>query len=317
MNEIGGYIELDTYDRPMLHEKAIALNCGRNALAYVLRSRGIKRLLVPRLICNSVINVCRRENVDVVLYSVGKDFFPAEEVRISDEEWLYIVNYYSQISNNQLEKLKEKHKRIIVDNAQSYFQAPIGGVDTLYTCRKYFGVSDGAFLYTTVKSDESYAVDESYQRMGFLLGRYEREASRFYAEYVHNNELMEFEPIKCMSKLTRNLLHGVNYESIQNVRESNYIILHRALDGVNELTLSTTPGTYMYPLLVKNGEQVRKKLQEKKIYIPILWPEVMERCAEDRIERSLAANVLPLPIDQRYGKNEMDYIIKEVLESIS
>ncbi len=42
MREIGGYIELDTYRLPMLHEGAIALNCGRNALAYLLRARRIK-----------------------------------------------------------------------------------------------------------------------------------------------------------------------------------------------------------------------------------------------------------------------------------
>ena len=42
MREIGGYIELDTYRLPMLHEGALALNCGRNALAYLLKARGIR-----------------------------------------------------------------------------------------------------------------------------------------------------------------------------------------------------------------------------------------------------------------------------------
>ena len=35
MKEIGGYIEFDTYHLPMLHDEAIALNCGRNDLAYL------------------------------------------------------------------------------------------------------------------------------------------------------------------------------------------------------------------------------------------------------------------------------------------
>ena len=43
MREIGGYIELDSYCLPMLHEGAVALNCGRNALAYLLRARQIKK----------------------------------------------------------------------------------------------------------------------------------------------------------------------------------------------------------------------------------------------------------------------------------
>lgn len=61
---------------------------------------------------------------------------------------------------------------------------PVEGVDTIYTCRKYFGVSDGAFLYTDTKPQRNLPQDESYDRMHFLMGRYERSASEFYNEYV-------------------------------------------------------------------------------------------------------------------------------------
>lgn len=42
MKEIGGYIELDTYTGAMLHEKAIALNCGRGALEYLCEAKMIR-----------------------------------------------------------------------------------------------------------------------------------------------------------------------------------------------------------------------------------------------------------------------------------
>lgn len=60
MKEIGGYIELDTYHLPMLHEGAVALNCGRNALAYLLKAREIKRLWIPYSICDSVKRIVLR-----------------------------------------------------------------------------------------------------------------------------------------------------------------------------------------------------------------------------------------------------------------
>ena len=44
MKEIGGYIELDTYMNPMLHDDGIKLNCGRNAYAYILKAKNIKNL---------------------------------------------------------------------------------------------------------------------------------------------------------------------------------------------------------------------------------------------------------------------------------
>ena len=185
MREIGGYIELDAYHLPMLHEGALALNCGRNALAYLIRARHIRRLWLPRFLCDSVPNVCAREGTEVAWYRVGMDFLPTEEVDLDEDEWFYFVNYYGQFSNEAIGEFARRYGRIIVDNAQSYFQMPVPGVDTLYTCRKYFGVADGAFLYTDVQPEEALPRDESFERMRFLLGRFERGANEFYGEYVH------------------------------------------------------------------------------------------------------------------------------------
>ena len=309
MLELGGYIELDTYHLPMLHEGAIALNCGRNALAYLLRARKIKRLWIPKLICDSVTGVCKREGVPYTLYSIGMDFRPAQEIKLGVDEWLYFVNYYSQFDNSRIKEYVRQYGRVIVDNAQSYFQEPIPGVDTLYTCRKYFGVADGAFLYTDVELDEEFPTDESFERMHFLLGRFERTASEFYSEYVANNEFFAHEPIKRMSKLTRNLLHGIDYDLIKDKRKENYTYLHNMLKDVNCLRLKDEPGTFMYPLLLENGAEIRKQLQKMKIYVPTLWPDVFEWCEENDIEHYIAEYILPLPIDQRYTRNDMRNLI--------
>ena len=312
MREIGGYIELDTYHLPMLHEGAIALNCGRNAVAYLLRGLHIKRLWIPKFICNSVTGVCEREGVPYTLYGVGMDFLPAEEIRLAKGEWLYFVNYYSQFDNDQIAEYVQKYDRVIVDNAQSYFQPPIPGVNTLYTCRKYFGVADGAFLYTDTVLDEEFPQDESFERMRFLLGRFERTASEFYGEYAANNEFFAAEPIKRMSKLTQNLLHGVEYRRAKRIRHNNYSYLHQNLGKKNKLRLTAQPGTFMYPLLLANGAEIRKRMQARKIYIPTLWTDVFTWCGEDESAYELAKNVLPLPVDQRYGEREMTSIVESI-----
>ena len=317
MREIGGYIELDAYRLPMLHDGALALNCGRNALAYLLKARKIRRLWIPKFICDSVTGVCEREGVPYTFYSIGRDFLPAQEISLGEDEWFYFVNYYSQFDNETISGFAARYQRIIVDHAQSYFQPPIAGVDTLYTCRKYFGMADGAFLYTDAKLEVDFPRDESFERMRFLLGRFERTASEFYSEYAANNELFVTEPIKRMSKLTENLLHGIDYERAKAVREQNYRCLHKALGVVNGLRLSGKPGTFMYPLLLENGAKVRKELLQKKIYIPTLWPDVLEWCEADETEYQMAQNILPLPIDQRYGMEEMKFLVKEIMPSDS
>ena len=104
MQEFGGYIELDKYELPLLHEGAIALNCGRNALAYLIKARNIKKILIPKFLCDSVQKLCKRENVQYKYYSIGKDFLPLS-IDLDSDEWLYIVNFYGQISNEILEML--------------------------------------------------------------------------------------------------------------------------------------------------------------------------------------------------------------------
>lgn len=315
MKEIGGYIELDRYHGYMLHDGAIALNCARNALAYLIRSRDIKKIYIPKFLCDSVYKVCEKMGVRVKLYSIDEGFLP-KEMFLEEDEWLYVVNFYGQLKNEEILQLKQRYDRIIVDNVQAYFQMPVPGIDTIYTCRKFFGVADGAFLYTDASLNEEFPIDESFERMGYLLGRFERSASEFYTEYVANNEMFEKEPVKKMSLLTENLLRAIDYQEISKRRTENYTILHRAFSEINMLKLQIPEGAFMYPLYVEDGYLIRQKLQQKKIYIPTLWPDVFDWCEEEEYEYGLAKNVLPLPCDQRYDEDDMLYIIDSIVDML-
>lgn len=315
MKEIGGYIELDTYSLPMLHEGAAALNCGRNALAYLIEAEDIRKIVLPYFICSSVKKVCEKYSVKIRYYHILPDFNP-DVPPLENDEWFYVVNYYGQVSREKLETLADRVPHIIIDNAQDYFAEPIKGADTLYTCRKYFGVPDGAFLYTNIHLKRELPEDESFERMHFLLGRYERNASEFYIESVMNNRFFETEQVKKMSLLTWNLLHAVNYEQVKRKRTENFKILSDALQTINRLDVRNVEGAFMYPLLLADAADIRRKMQEQKIYIPILWPNVLEDVPEEWLEWEYAQNILPLPVDQRYNDKDMEYIV-EVLKNVS
>lgn len=309
MKEIGGYIEFEHYSRPMLHDDGIKLNCGRNALAYLLKSYDIQKIAMPKFMCDSCDEVLK--DTKVRYYSIGTDFKPVlDSVNIG--EWLYVVNFYGQLSEGYLLSLKERYN-LIVDNAQAYFNEPIAGVPTIYTCRKFFGVADGAILY----SDKKIPVeerDESFERMHFLLGRFERSASEFYSEYVDNNHIFAHESIKRMSALTENLLRGIDYKEVCMRRIENFTYLDERLSSINKLKLSVPNGPFMYPLYLENGAEIRKQLQAKKIFIPTLWPAVFNLCEDGELEYDMAKNILPIPVDQRYGVEDMGYIINEITQ---
>ena len=262
--------------------------------------------------CDSCDEILRRNNISVRYYSIGIDFKPLSVYR-DEDEFLYIVNYYGQLSIDYLLSLGDN---VIVDNAQAYFNEPIDGADTIYTCRKFFGVPDGAILYTDKMLDMPLEQSESFQRMRHLLGRYERTASDYYRDFTDNEHNFFNDKLMAMSKLTNNLLHGIDYEFVCNRRRENFQYLDKQFRSINKLDLTVPNGAFMYPLYISNGAIIRKKLQVEKIFIPTLWPSVFEICEKSELEYDMAKNILPIPIDQRYGIDDMNYLIGEIQKCI-
>lgn len=312
MREIGGYLCLETNRLPMRHERAIALNSGRNCLAYLIEKKNIKKIYLPKFLCASVSSVCKRMKVTVEYYSIGENLCPI--LNQEPDGWLYIVNYYGQLDNRALSAYKEKYKNVIIDNIQAYYQDPCENTDTIYTCRKFFGVTDGAFLYSDAPLDNSLEVDESWSRFEHIIGSFEKGASCFYTVFTHAEEAFENMPVRRMSRLTDNLLHGIDYEFVKNRRNNNFTFLHESLRMYNRLDVTVPAGPYMYPLYIENGAAIRIELQKRKIFIPTLWPDVFELCSDKELEYDLAKNILPIPVDQRYTIEDMKMIAAAVKE---
>ena len=312
--EIGGYLELERFTGPMLHEKALALSSGRACLSYLIEQRKIRKIALPDFNCDIVEAVCRAHEVKIRFYPVEANLRP-KTLQTEEDEWLYLVNFYGQLSADELQRIAARVPRLIVDNAQAYFDLPLKGVDTLYTCRKFLGVPDGGFLYTEAP-ERTLPEDESRERMGFVLGRFERPAGEYFAAAAQNNDDLSMEP-KSMSELTKNLLHAVDYDRVKTKRTENFRLLHEGLGSVNCLNLRVTEGAYAYPLMLPEGQKIRKQLIEQKIFVPMLWPNVPEQQPADSEACRLAEQILPLPCDQRYGAEEMAFIIKAVRDCLN
>ena len=315
MKEIGGFFGLEQFSGEEYHGDLLALNTGRNALAYLIRARQIKKLYIPAFLCDSVSKVCSREGCAYTYYSIDRDFMPVFDRTLEAGEYLYIVNFYGQLDNDCVKRLTDKYGRIIFDNIHAFYQRPVPGVDTLYSCRKFFGVPDGAYLATDALLQESLEKDVSRERMKHVLGRFEGCASDYHSDFKANDKSFVELPLREMSELTHNLLRAVDYEQVKNRRNENYAILAKALDSRNPLQPITPDGPYAYPLYCENGMEVKRQLAGKKIYIATLWPNVLE-CGSG-LECDYTRNILPLPCDQRYGSQEMEFLIEEVLKCLN
>lgn len=308
--EIGGYFGLEQLPGKEFYPHLIKVNSGRNALLYLLKARNIRKLYIPFFLCDSVSVLCDRLGYEYEYYSIGKDWMPVFDKPLSPDTWLYVVNYYGQLSNKTALWLKEKYTYMIFDNVQAFFQPPVDGIDTIYSCRKFFGVPDGGYVATDAILEDTLPLDISKDRMKHILGRYEGTGSEYYRDFQENDESFYTLDLREMSKLTQNILRAIDYDFVRCKRNENYALLASTLDVQNPLPLTVPDGPYCYPFYCADGMVLKKKLAQKKIYVATLWPNVLQ--LECLLEKDYAENLLPLPCDQRYGVAEIKKILEEI-----
>ena len=98
------------------------------------------------------------------------------------------------------------------------------------------------------------------------------------------------------------------------MREENFLLLHEALKNYNELMIAPeeVDGPMVYPLLLsKKG--VKEFLIRSKIYVATYWREVLTRVGPGTTEHKFTEYLVPLPIDQRYGAEDMRVIVDTLL----
>ncbi len=313
MEAIGGYFSLELPFRGEYHKDAIRLNTGRNCLEYILRARGYKKVYVPYYTCEAVMEPINKLGIPYEFYHIDIHFEIRERFTLKADETLLYTNYFG-LKQRYVEQLAEKTDcRLIVDNTQAFYTKPIQGIDTFYTCRKFFGVADGAYLYTDKLLDEEFVQDESYDRMAHLLKRIDLSAEQGFADFRKVDDGLDNQPIRKMSKLTQRIMQSIDYDTAAKKRRENFLMLQGVLGEKNNLVLPLEDDAVpmVYPFLAPVKE-LREKLIKNKVFVARYWPNVLDWTTEKDIEYLLAFQMQPLPIDQRYAEENIERIIRIV-----
>lgn len=313
--EIGGYFELEDLAGKEYYPELYKVNLGRTALLWLLESRRYSKIYLPVFLCESVVEACEQHGIHIERYRMDAELnILLPQNKMKEKECLYLVNYYGQLTDEKILQYKEKYGNIIVDHTHAFFQKPLKGIDTLYSCRKFWGVSDGAYLATDAVLSMDKPLDRSNKRMEHILGRYEENAGAYYQEMLQNAASYDRMEIRRMSRLTENLLGAIDYEAGKNRREENYSILSEELPSESVFVRVTPEGPFVYPYHHKDGLNLRRRLAEHRIFVPTYWKNILEECDKNSLEYKWAAEILPLPCDQRYGKEEMKYMAALIRE---
>lgn len=311
MREMGGYLPLELRDtgeyfRGIPDEWIGRYDCGRTALYAAIQALGAKKVWIPYFYCPSVWKFLSDLGIELKAYHINEELLPGDIPENTDDVVL-IINYYG-ILDGKVKEYVQTHRNIIIDNALSFYSTPIIRQDimNMYSCRKFFGVSDGAYLIGMSEQKLELKSGESNQRASFLLKSIECGTNAAYADSLKNEELFG-SGFYSMSKLTYRILKSIDYEGVKQKRINNFHYLHKRMKKWQKLNvLEEDYPAYCYPLLL--DEDIRSKLIEQKMYIPTLWKELICDKFEGTLEYKFSKNLLCLPMDQRYGIEEMEYM---------
>lgn len=320
MKPIGGYFSLERNEGRERHPHALRLNAGRYALEYILKARKYSKVYIPYYICDSVLQPFNRLGVEYEFYRVNKQLELATELHPKDDEAVLYVNYFG-LKNRVANTFCYAYPNTILDQTQAFYSEQGNKYedksikcDTFYSCRKFFGVPDGAYLYTDCLLDEKLLQDESFDRMTFLTKRIDRSAQEGYADFHSNDKQLSTVGMKRMSKLTEAMMRGIDYTAKANKRIHNFHVLDKALRDSNRFKWAMDYGTIplVYPYYVDNGASLRQYLIDHQVFCARYWPNVMEWCRPTDWEYQLAENLVCLPIDQRYDEEDMQIILEYI-----
>jgi len=314
--EIGSFLELQL-PKGMEWYKGdtdiARLNTGRMGIWHAFRVTGCKRIWIPIYQCDTIRETFEKKGVGMCFYHLDKNFNPID-IEAKDDDAVLVVNYYGIMSSERMAELAKPYKHAIVDCAQAFLSKPVEGALTVYSCRKFVGAPDGCYV---VGKDAHKYVDEypqcySSDTAAFLLKRIEYGCEgKGYEARSLNEHRIDAEDCMKMSKLTRTLMDAEDYAYNQMKRKENFAYAHHLFSGINKLDVTkymddeTIP--MVYPLVVEDDDLL-PRLQAAKHFQGHWWSYICDEQPEDSFEHWISRYVIPITIDQRYGKEELDYL---------
>ena len=309
---------------------------GRSALKAIIGSLGKGHILMPEYICESVLKCF---SADKIVFYKLKDNLQIDTDDLlnkidSSTSAVYLMHYFGSLQSGKVLSLIQAEKEkygftIIEDTTHSIFsECQTIGDYCVASLRKWFAVSNGGALYTRSPSNlhnyddvqKSTDNDKAYAMMMktlYLNGRLDcnSEYRKIFVEC--EDRLDEQSETKRISDYSKFLLGCFDVNEIVKKRKPNLRYLQNKLrsTGIKQICDFTDKDCpFALPVLVPNRNDLHRYLMENKIYCAVHWPFDGLSYSERPLAFLLSKNMLSLPIDQRYGEEEMAYLF-QVLEA--
>ena len=316
------------------------LKSGRNAmkaLARILAKK--KRILLPVYTCETVIQPFVDENWEIDYYNVHKN------LRINIDSLLQKVNdffptvvlFHSYFGfdtigadETVIEQLQKRGIIIIEDITQSLFSNHHLKCADYYvsSLRKFLAIPDGGVVFSKKKflledilpSDKkivALAKTAFDQKRDYMMeGNNLALKDLFRCNYNKLNEMISMNSnVQMISPESKIIFDSCDLHEIRKKRVTNYIRLMKGIQDIKYIrpVLSFLPqeeAPLYLPIYVEgNRLNLQAHLAENGIYCPVIWPKPSQIESEDSEVRFMYEHMLCIPVDQRYGDEEMNRIL--------
>lgn len=317
--DIGGYFGFSLPNFGQFpYPEAVKYNSARSAFFDLLNQNNIKKIWMPKFICDSMIEPLIILGVEIQFYDLDEKFYPKIPSHLENDSYLFYINYFGICTSIQQRLLEDySSDQIIFDHSQAFFVTAFDSLATIYSIRKFFPVAEGGLLISKVVNNPNYAsreIEEMIVQYKHCFIRRLSSASQGY-ELFKNNEISLNGCIpKKLSGITEELIHCFEYKSIQSKRLENFKFLHAQLKSINKLhiDIDSVISPLTYPLLLDS--EISNKLISHNIYTPTYWIDSLKRVEPTSFEYQLILNITHLICDQRYSIKEMQFQINKIKE---
>lgn len=289
------------------------LNVARAGIWHATKCLKCSTVYLPVYQCETVRSFLISHGLTVKYYRIDSQFNPLLD-NIEEGSSIVLANYFGVMSNARMKSLALKFENVIIDNAQAFFAPSIDGCMNVYSARKFVGTPDGCYVVgSNANYDiDSYPQDYSSDTALFLLQRIEYGcAGKAYDSRKQNELRLDSSVCMRMSKLTKTILSGTDYDKIIIARRTNFQKAHELFGAINGLYplqyYDETCVPMVYPLVVEN-DTLLNRLQNAGHYQGHWWTYLLYETEPGSFEHFLSRYIIPITIDQRYSERDLMYI---------
>ncbi len=315
----------------------VFFDSGRSALKHIAShlKKGCE-VLLPEYICESVSNCFDSEGV--IYYKIEENFsvnLDDLKSKISERtQVIFLMHYFGSVQPewilNEIRRIADSEDILIVEDTTHSIFSSVHTIGDYQICsiRKWMPIAKGGVLYfdkdVLSLADAFYPKDLDNEKFVgmilknlFLKGSLDCNSTYRMIFSEAEKRLDVQGEVFLISDFSNFIASCIDINEIIKKRVANYKKLYNRLKerGIYAaIDMDKDQCPFVFLLRVPERDAFRKYLMDNKIYCAVHWPFDGLKKEDRSFANKLSEELISLPIDQRYGEDEINYMADAVLK---